>query len=99
MNIFFDFIINFKLLYHTVIFWGIGNILSLTGLRIAITSSRRASELAYIVKNFGGISHIAPTIAIEAKQGISKEIENFIIRMIGKNSFCIVHPDYFVYKK
>lgn len=70
------------MLYHTVIFWGIGNILSLTGLRIAITSSRRASELAYIVKNFGGIPHFAPTIAIEANQGISKEIENFITRII-----------------
>ena len=56
--------------------------MSLTGLRIAITGSRRASELAHIVKNFGGIPHFAPTIAIEAKQGIPKEIENFITRII-----------------
>jgi uroporphyrinogen-III synthase len=57
--------------------------LSLTGLRIAITGSRRASELAHIVKNFGGIPLFAPTIAIEAKQDIPKEIENFIARIIG----------------
>jgi uroporphyrinogen-III synthase len=56
--------------------------LSLTGLRIAITGSRRAPELAHLVKNFGGIPHFAPTIAIEAKQGIPNEIENFITRII-----------------
>ena len=56
--------------------------MSLTGLRIAITGSRRAPELAHLVKNFGGIPHFAPTIAIEAKQGIPNEIENFITRII-----------------
>jgi uroporphyrinogen-III synthase len=33
---------------------------------VAITASRRASELAHIVENFGGKPYIAPTIGIEA---------------------------------
>lgn len=33
---------------------------------VAITASRRASELAHIVESFGGIPYIAPTIGIEA---------------------------------
>lgn len=39
---------------------------SLTGLTIAITGSRRGSELARIVENFGGKSYVAPTIGIDA---------------------------------
>jgi uroporphyrinogen-III synthase len=35
-------------------------------LTVAITASRRASELAHIVESFGGIPYIAPTIGIEA---------------------------------
>ena len=33
---------------------------------VAITASRRASELAHIVESFGGKPYIAPTIGIEA---------------------------------
>jgi uroporphyrinogen-III synthase len=35
-------------------------------LTVAITASRRASELAHIVESFGGKPYIAPTIGIEA---------------------------------
>jgi uroporphyrinogen-III synthase len=35
-------------------------------LTIAITASRRASELAHIIKSFGGRPYLAPTIGIEA---------------------------------
>lgn len=38
----------------------------LDGLTVAITSSRRAGELARIVENLGGKPYIAPTIGIEA---------------------------------
>ena len=55
----------------------------MTGLRIAITSSRRASELADLVKNFGGIPYLAPTTAIQAMQA-QPAIENFITRIIGR---------------
>jgi uroporphyrinogen-III synthase len=53
----------------------------MTGLRIAITCSRRASELAHLVENFGGIPHIAPTTAIHAMQ-YTPAIENFIRRIM-----------------
>ena len=51
---------------------------SLTGLTIAITGSRRASELARLITNFGGTPYLAPTVGIEANQGISKEVELFL---------------------
>ena len=40
---------------------------------IAITASRRASELAHIVKSFGGKPYLAPTIGIEADLKKPKE--------------------------
>lgn len=40
----------------------------LDGLTVAITGSRRASELAHLVKNFGGIPYIAPTVGIASKE-------------------------------
>jgi uroporphyrinogen-III synthase len=42
-------------------------------LTIAITASRRASELAHIVKSFGGRPYLAPTIGIEADLKKPKE--------------------------
>jgi uroporphyrinogen-III synthase len=42
-------------------------------LTIAITASRRASELAHIVKSFGGTPYLAPTIGIEADLKKPKE--------------------------
>ena len=38
--------------------------MSLRGITVAITSSRRAIELANIVRKFGGVPYIAPTIGI-----------------------------------
>lgn len=40
--------------------------MSLIGLTIAITSSRRGSELARIVESFGGTPYSAPTVGIDA---------------------------------
>lgn len=45
----------------------------LDGLTVAITSSRRAVELARIVENLGGKPYIAPTIGIEADLKYPKE--------------------------
>jgi uroporphyrinogen-III synthase len=47
--------------------------MALEGLTVAITSSRRAGELARIVENFGGKPYIAPTIGIEANLKKPKE--------------------------
>ena len=51
---------------------------SLAGLTIAITGSRRASELAHVVISFGGQPYLAPTVGIEARQDITEEAEFFI---------------------
>ncbi|MHB8565561.1 MAG: uroporphyrinogen-III synthase [Nitrososphaerales archaeon] len=38
---------------------------SLDGLVVAVTSSRRAQELAHLIESYGGTSYLAPTIGIE----------------------------------
>ena len=48
---------------------------------IAITASRRASELAYIIKSFGGRPYLAPTIGIEADLKKPKED---VLKFLGK---------------
>jgi uroporphyrinogen-III synthase len=58
--------------------------MSLTGLTIAITGSRRASELAHLITTFGGRTYIAPTIGIESGQDTSKEAEFFINKIINE---------------
>lgn len=49
---------------------------------VAITGSRRASELAHLITNFGGRPYLAPTVGIEARQDISKEAEFFINKIL-----------------
>jgi uroporphyrinogen-III synthase len=51
---------------------------SLAGMRVAITGSRRASELAHLIRSFGGIPIIAPTVGIETRQDITKEVDRLI---------------------
>lgn len=52
--------------------------MSLCGVTVAITSSRRASELASLVRKFGGIPYIAPTIGIKNKNALNSECIKFI---------------------
>ena len=56
--------------------------LSLKGLTVAITASRRALELAHLITNFGGIPYISPTVGIESNMDKSKEVEEFIKKII-----------------
>ena len=56
--------------------------MSLAGSTVAITGSRRASELAHLVTSFGGRPYLAPTVGIEASQDISKEAEFFINKIL-----------------
>jgi uroporphyrinogen-III synthase len=56
--------------------------LSLKGLTVAITASRRALELAHLITNFGGIPYISPTVGIESNMDKSKEAEEFIKKII-----------------
>ena len=65
--------------------------MSLRGLTIAITGSRRASELAKIVENFGGKSYIAPTVGIEANLGKPNEaILEFINRIVKQEAEYVI---------
>jgi len=52
--------------------------MSLRGITVAITSSRRASELADLVRKFGGIPYVAPTIGIKNNKPLNSECNQFI---------------------
>jgi uroporphyrinogen-III synthase len=52
--------------------------MSLRGITVAITSSRRASELANLVRKFGGIPYIVPTIGIKNNRPLNSECDQFI---------------------
>ena len=65
--------------------------MSLRGLTIAITGSRRASGLARIVENFGGKPYIAPTVGIEANLSEpNKSITEFINRIVKQDADYVV---------
>jgi uroporphyrinogen-III synthase len=77
-------------LYSHGVEWNRNNKLSLAGLRIVVTGSRRATELARLIMNFGGIPHIVPTIGIEINQGVSGEIEAFISKIMKEKMDYII---------
>src|SRR5919112_1971851 len=65
--------------------------MSLRGLTVAITGSRRASELAQIVENFGGKPYIAPTVGIEANLNEpNKSIMEFINRIVKQDADYVI---------
>jgi len=56
--------------------------MSLSGLIVGVTGSRRASELARIIRAFGGIPYVAPTIGIEVNQRINEEAGYFAHKIL-----------------
>lgn len=61
----------------------------LEGLIVAVTGSRRASELAHVIESMGGKAYIAPTVGIETDlqtSGAEALIRNVID---GKVDFCV----------
>jgi uroporphyrinogen-III synthase len=56
--------------------------MSLAGLVVVVTGSRRASELAHIIDSFGGIPYVAPTIGIELNQGMNQEAGYFAYQIL-----------------
>jgi uroporphyrinogen-III synthase len=56
--------------------------LSLEGLTVAITASRRALELAHLINTFGGTPYISPTVGIETSMDASKEAADFIKKLV-----------------
>ena len=53
-------------------------------MRIVVTGSRRAAELAHLISNFGGTPRIIATVGFEVNQGVSKEIKDFINKIVEK---------------
>ena len=73
----------------------------LDGLTVAITGSRRASELAHLIKNFGGVPYIAPTVGIasrELREAGAEELVrhvidgrvDYVVFMTGPGTFTIM---------
>jgi uroporphyrinogen-III synthase len=65
--------------------------LSLSNLKIAVTASRRAGELAQIIKSLGGRPYIAPTTGIKREENILLDVSRFI--ELAKES----RPDFVVF--
>lgn len=55
----------------------------LDGLTVAITGSRRASELARLIISFGGIPYLAPTVGIEIHEGVDRQVEGLVRHIVG----------------
>jgi uroporphyrinogen-III synthase len=49
----------------------------LRGMKVAVTGSRRATELARLVSSHGGSPYVAPTVGIESGAALDLEVERF----------------------
>ena len=65
--------------------------MSLSNLNIAVTASRRAAELAQVIRSLGGKPYIAPTTGIKREERTPIEVSKFI--ELPKES----KPDYVVF--
>jgi len=52
------------------------------GLSVAITGSRRASELAHLVSNFGGVPYVAPTVGIDVQEDVDLQVEGLVQQIV-----------------
>jgi uroporphyrinogen-III synthase len=58
--------------------------MGLEGLTVAVTGSRRASELAQLITNLGGVPYVAPTVGIEVQADADRETERLIRDILGR---------------
>jgi uroporphyrinogen-III synthase len=56
--------------------------MSLSGMTIAVTGSRRANELSHIIRSFGGNPYIAPTIGIEITARSDEQGKEFVLEIL-----------------
>jgi uroporphyrinogen-III synthase len=56
--------------------------MSLSGMTIAVTGSRRAYELSHIIRSFGGKPYIASTIGIEITEHSNEQGKEFILKIL-----------------
>ena len=54
----------------------------LKGLTVAVTGSRRASELAQLITNSGGAPYVAPTVGIEVQEDVDRQTEELVRRIV-----------------
>lgn len=54
----------------------------LKGLTVAVTGSRRASELAQLITNFGGVPYVAPTVGIDVQDDGDLQTEELVRRIV-----------------
>ena len=73
--------------------------MSLNGLIIAVTGSRRASELAHLISSMGGTPYVAPTIGIVARSANEANAEcliktakqvDYVVFMTGPGVFALM---------
>lgn len=57
--------------------------MGLKGLTVAVTGSRRASELAQLITNVGGIPYVAPTVGIEVQEDVDLQTEELVRRIVA----------------
>jgi uroporphyrinogen-III synthase len=57
--------------------------MGLQGLTVAVTGSRRASELAQLITNLGGVPYVAPTVGIEIREDVDQQLEDLVRKMAG----------------
>jgi len=57
--------------------------MGLKGLTVAVTGSRRASELAQLITNMGGIPYVAPTVGIEVQEDLDLQTEGLVHKIAG----------------
>ena len=50
---------------------------------VAVTGSRRASELAQLITNMGGIPYVAPTVGIEVQEDLDLQTEGLVHKIVG----------------
>ncbi|MGH9366711.1 MAG: uroporphyrinogen-III synthase, partial [Thermoanaerobaculia bacterium] len=57
--------------------------MGLKGLTVAVTGSRRASELAQLITNMGGIPYVAPTVGIDVQEDLDLQTEGLAHKIAG----------------
>jgi len=62
---------------------GEGLPMGLKGLTVAVTGSRRASELAQLITNIGGVPYVAPTVGIDVQEDLDLQTEGLVHKIAG----------------
>jgi uroporphyrinogen-III synthase len=56
--------------------------MGLQGMTVAVTGSRRASELATLIATFGGVPYVAPTVGIDVQEAADSQLQDLLRRIL-----------------